>query len=76
MRGGRTQAQVPAAPDDELQRGDEPAARAAQPHSECLIFAASRLTEGPIARVRLPERASSGTYARWAPGAAICGWDS
>jgi carotenoid cleavage dioxygenase-like enzyme len=45
-------------------------------HSECLIYAASRLTEGPIARMRLPERASSGTYAWWAPGAAIGGWDS
>ncbi len=42
--------------------------------SECLVFDARRLSDGPIARVRLPERVSSGTHATWAPGAAVPGW--
>jgi carotenoid cleavage dioxygenase-like enzyme len=42
--------------------------------SECLIFDARNLADGPIARVRLPERVSSGTHSTWAPGAAIPGW--
>ena len=35
--------------------------------SECLIFDAADPTPGPLARVRLPERISSGTHATWAP---------
>ena len=35
--------------------------------SECWIFAAQDLQGGPIARVRLPERISSGTHSCWAP---------
>ncbi|MFO7252939.1 MAG: carotenoid oxygenase family protein [Actinomycetes bacterium] len=42
--------------------------------SDCLIFEASRIEDGPIARVRLPERICSGTHATWAPGSAIPGW--
>jgi carotenoid cleavage dioxygenase len=42
--------------------------------SECLVFDARALTEGPIARVRLPERVSSGTHCTWAPAALIPGW--
>ncbi len=42
--------------------------------SECLVFDATRLTDGPIARVRLPERVSSGTHSTWAPGSSIPGW--
>jgi carotenoid cleavage dioxygenase-like enzyme len=34
--------------------------------SECQLFAADRIAAGPIARVRLPERISSGTHACWA----------
>jgi carotenoid cleavage dioxygenase-like enzyme len=34
--------------------------------SECQIFAADRIAAGPVARVRLPERISSGTHACWA----------
>ncbi|MBK9035432.1 MAG: carotenoid oxygenase family protein [Myxococcales bacterium] len=34
--------------------------------SECQIFAADRVSAGPIARVRLPERICSGTHACWA----------
>jgi carotenoid cleavage dioxygenase len=42
--------------------------------SECLIFDAARIADGPLARVRLPERISSGTHATWAQGEAIPGW--
>ncbi|MDQ3579251.1 MAG: carotenoid oxygenase family protein [Actinomycetota bacterium] len=42
--------------------------------SECLIFDTTRVGDGPVARVRLPERVSSGTHSCWAPGAAIPGW--
>ncbi|CAN5139042.1 carotenoid oxygenase family protein [soil metagenome] len=35
--------------------------------SECQIFDAKNLAGGPIARVRLPMRISSGTHATWAP---------
>ncbi len=42
--------------------------------SECLVFEAARLADGPIARVRLPERISSGTHATWAAGDSIPGW--
>jgi carotenoid cleavage dioxygenase-like enzyme len=35
--------------------------------SECLIFDAADITAGPIARVRLPERISSGTHSCWTP---------
>ena len=39
--------------------------------SECQIFAAQDLSSGPIAKVRLPERISSGTHSCWAPRAAL-----
>jgi len=42
--------------------------------SECLIFDATRVQDGPIARVRLPERVSSGTHSAWSPGSAIPGF--
>ncbi|WP_156758254.1 carotenoid oxygenase family protein [Actinokineospora pegani] len=42
--------------------------------SECLVFDATRVTDGPVARVRLPERVSSGTHSTWAPGADLPGW--
>ena len=35
--------------------------------SECLILDASDIAAGPVARVRLPERISSGTHSCWAP---------
>ncbi|ALG10777.1 carotenoid oxygenase family protein [Kibdelosporangium phytohabitans] len=43
--------------------------------SECLIFDARDITAGPVARIRLPERVSSGTHSTWAPGSLIAGWD-
>jgi carotenoid cleavage dioxygenase len=33
--------------------------------SECLVLDAQRITDGPVARVRLPERISSGTHSYW-----------
>ncbi|MEE2031706.1 carotenoid oxygenase family protein [Rhodococcus chondri] len=42
--------------------------------SECLVFDATRLADGPLARIRLPERISSGTHSTWAAGSAIPGW--
>ena len=42
--------------------------------SECLVFDAARLSDGPVARLRLPERISSGTHSTWSPGSAIPGW--
>ena len=41
--------------------------------SECLVFDAASITDGPIARVRLPERISSGTHSCWTPAAALPG---
>ncbi|HTE50944.1 MAG TPA: carotenoid oxygenase family protein [Kofleriaceae bacterium] len=39
--------------------------------SECWVFDASDVASGPIARLRLPARISSGTHAHWAPAAAL-----
>lgn len=35
--------------------------------SECQVFDAREIDRGPIARVRLPQRISSGTHATWMP---------
>jgi carotenoid cleavage dioxygenase len=35
--------------------------------SECCLFDARALERGPIARVKLPMRISSGTHATWMP---------
>ena len=35
--------------------------------SECLVFDATHLSSGPIARVQLPERICTGTHGRWMP---------
>jgi carotenoid cleavage dioxygenase-like enzyme len=39
--------------------------------SDCLIFDASDIEAGPVARVRLPERISSGTHSCWTSAAAL-----
>jgi carotenoid cleavage dioxygenase len=39
--------------------------------SECHIFDAARIADGPIARVALPARISAGTHATWAPASAL-----
>ncbi|HVV36933.1 MAG TPA: carotenoid oxygenase family protein [Acidimicrobiales bacterium] len=36
--------------------------------SECLVLDAADIAAGPIARIRLPERISSGTHSYWLPG--------
>jgi carotenoid cleavage dioxygenase-like enzyme len=42
--------------------------------SECWVFDATRLADGPVAVVALPERVSSGTHSFWAPAADLPGW--
>ncbi len=37
----------------------------AHDRSECLVFDARSIADGPLARVRLPERISSGTHTYW-----------
>ena len=43
--------------------------------SECLVIDAANVEDGPVARIRLPQRISSGTHATWAPGSTIPDWD-
>lgn len=43
----------------------------ANDRSECLVLDARRISDGPVARLRLPERISSGTHSTWAPGSAL-----
>ena len=42
--------------------------------SECVVFRASDVGQGPIARAQLPERIASGTHSCWAPGDSLRGW--
>jgi carotenoid cleavage dioxygenase-like enzyme len=42
--------------------------------SECLVFDAANLTIGPVCRLRLPERISSGTHSTWASGDVLPNW--
>ncbi len=42
--------------------------------SECVVFRASDVGRGPIARAQLPERIASGTHSCWAPGDCLRGW--
>jgi len=39
--------------------------------SECHVFDAARLGDGPIARIALPARIASGTHACWAPASSL-----
>jgi carotenoid cleavage dioxygenase-like enzyme len=39
--------------------------------SECVLIDAKDLAAGPVCRIRLPHRISSGTHATWAPAAAL-----
>jgi carotenoid cleavage dioxygenase len=39
--------------------------------SDALVFDASDITQGPICKIRLPERIPSGTHASWAPSKAL-----
>ena len=41
--------------------------------SDCTVFDATRVADGPVATIRLPERISSGTHAFWAPASDLLG---
>ena len=42
--------------------------------SYCLVFDAARVADGPICKLALPERVSSGTHCTWAPGSELRRW--
>jgi carotenoid cleavage dioxygenase len=42
--------------------------------SYCLVFDAARVTDGPVCKLALPERVSSGTHSTWAPGSDLRRW--
>ena len=42
--------------------------------SYCLVFDAARVADGPVCKLRLPERISSGTHSTWAPGSELRRW--
>jgi len=42
--------------------------------SYCLVFDASRVSDGPVCKLQLPERVSSGTHSTWAAGAELRRW--
>jgi carotenoid cleavage dioxygenase-like enzyme len=44
--------------------------------SYCLVFDASRVSDGPVCKLQLPERISSGTHSTWAPGAGLRRWNT
>ena len=42
--------------------------------SYCLVFDAAALEEGPVCKLQLPERISSGTHSTWVAGSAVRRW--
>jgi carotenoid cleavage dioxygenase-like enzyme len=44
--------------------------------SYCLVFDAARVADGPVCKLALPERVSSGTHATWAAGAELRRWQT
>jgi carotenoid cleavage dioxygenase-like enzyme len=42
--------------------------------SYCLVFDAARVGDGPVCKVKLPERISSGTHSTWAAGSELRRW--
>ena len=42
--------------------------------SHCLVFDAARVSDGPICKLALPERISSGTHSTWAAGSELRRW--
>jgi carotenoid cleavage dioxygenase len=42
--------------------------------SYCLLFDAARVADGPVCKLRLPERISSGTHSTWADGSSLRRW--
>lgn len=45
-----------------------------QDASFCLVFDAARVGDGPVAKIKLPERISSGTHSTWADGSELRRW--
>jgi carotenoid cleavage dioxygenase len=43
--------------------------------SYCLVFDAARVGDGPVCKLALPERVSSGTHSTWAPGSELRRWN-
>jgi carotenoid cleavage dioxygenase len=43
--------------------------------SYCLVFDAARVADGPVCKLPLPERISSGTHSTWAPGSQLRRWN-
>jgi carotenoid cleavage dioxygenase len=42
--------------------------------SYCLVFDATGVADGPVCKLRLPERVSSGTHSTWAAGSELRRW--
>jgi carotenoid cleavage dioxygenase-like enzyme len=42
--------------------------------SYCLVVDATRVGDGPVCKLALPERVSSGTHSTWAPGSQLRRW--
>lgn len=42
--------------------------------SYCLVFDAARLPDGPVCKLQLPERISSGTHSTWVAGSELRRW--
>ncbi|MEU8591975.1 carotenoid oxygenase family protein [Streptomyces sp. NPDC048664] len=42
--------------------------------SYCLVLDAARVADGPVCKLRLPERIASGTHSTWADGAELRRW--
>ncbi|WP_373234178.1 carotenoid oxygenase family protein [Mycobacterium marinum] len=42
--------------------------------SYCLVFDAARIADGPVCKLELPERISSGTHSTWVPGNELRRW--
>ena len=42
--------------------------------SYCLVFDAARVADGPVCKLALPERISSGTHSTWAAGSQLRRW--
>jgi carotenoid cleavage dioxygenase len=42
--------------------------------SYCLVFDAGRVGDGPLCKLKLPERISSGTHSTWAAGSELRRW--
>ncbi len=42
--------------------------------SYCLVFDAAQVADGPVCKLALPERISSGTHSTWTPGSELRRW--